>query len=265
MNRALSRPGRQASWERPRKARKLLRLMRTRRYRNALRHGVAAAIEHENIPYLESVRTVVDVGAHKGQFALFALERFASASVICVEPLQGPRNRMKQAVGRTDRLRVLEVAASNRTEDKAPMHVSRLDDSSSLRSIEPRYVEAFPGTQEARQVSVPTARLEALLTSEQLKPPALLKIDVQGHEHEVLAGSRDILSLFHQIIVEVSFTELYGGQKLAGDVTTLLEQAGFALTGVFNVKVARSGECLQAEFLFEPHDRCGRDHGRGPG
>jgi FkbM family methyltransferase len=233
-----------------RKARKLVRLARKPRYRRALRRGVAAAIEHQAIPYAES-RTVVDVGAHKGQFALFALERFPDASIICLEPLEGPRRQLELAAEETDRLRVLDVAASNRTEDQASMRVSRLDDSSSLRSIEPRYVAAFPGTEQAGQVSVRTARLDELLRSEELRAPALLKIDVQGSEYEVLEGSQGVLAWFHQVVVEVSFTELYGGQKLAGEVTTLLQEEGFTLTGVFNLKATRSGECLQAEFLFE--------------
>jgi FkbM family methyltransferase len=233
---------------------KLLGLARQSRYRRALRHGVAAAIEHEHIPYLETVRAVVDVGAHKGQFAVFALERFPEASVICIEPLGEPRRQLKLAVDQTNRVRVLEVAASNRTGDRVPMHVSRADDSSSLRSIEPRYVAAFPGTEEAGRTWVPAARLDALLDPGELPQPALLKIDVQGHEYEVLEGSEGLLPAFRQIVVEVSFTELYGGQKLAGDVTTLLRNAGFALTGVFNIKLARSGECLQADFLFEQRD-----------
>ena len=259
VTRSVRDPERFASSERLRKARKLLLLARRPRYRRALRHGVAAAVEHENLPYQCSVRTVVDVGAHKGQFAVFALERFPEASVICVEPLEEPRRLLRLAVDRTDRVRVLAVAASNRTEDRVRMHVSRLDDSSSLQSIGPRQVAAFPGTEEAGHTWVPTARLDALIAPHELLQPALLKIDVQGHEYEALEGSESLLPAFGQVVVEVSFTELYEGQKLAGDVTSLLKDAGFALTGVFDVKLARSGECLQADFLFEQRDGSEQD------
>ncbi len=244
-------PERFASSERIRKARKLLRLLRRPRYRRALRHGVAAAVEHEHMPYHEGLRTIVDVGAHQGQFALFALERFPGASVVCVEPLAAPRRRLEQAVGGTGRVRVLEVAASNRTEDRVTMHVSRSDDSSSLQAIGQRQIAAFPGTEEASRTSVRAARLDALLAVDDIAGPALLKVDVQGHEYEALEGSAGLLPAFSQVVVEVSFTELYEGQRLAGDVTVLLQDAGFSLTGVFDVKLARSGECLQADFLFE--------------
>ena len=239
-----------AGSEQLRKARKLLLLARKPRYRRALRHGVAAAVEHADLPYLRDLRTVVDVGAHKGQFALFALERFRQASIICIEPLEEPRRRLQSAVDQTDRVRILEVAASNRTEERVRMHVSRQDDSSSLKSIGPRQVAAFPGTEEVGQTWVPTARLDSLLTAEELPGPALLKIDVQGHEYEVLEGAEGLLRAFEQLVVEVSFTELYEGQKLAGDVTSLLQSTGLALAGVFNVKLDHSGRCLQADFLF---------------
>lgn len=233
-----------------RKARKLIRILRRPGYRRGLRIGVAAAVEHEGMPYPDGVRTVVDVGAHRGQFALFALERFPSAAIVCVEPLAEPRAKLRRVVEGSGRVRVLDVAASNRADGRVPMHVSKRDDSSSLQPIGARQVAAFPGTEEAGLVWVATARLDSQLTVDDISAPALLKVDVQGHEYEVLAGSSGILAAFDQVVVEASFTELYEGQRLAGDVTTLLERAGFTLAGAFDVKRAKSGECLQADLLF---------------
>jgi hypothetical protein len=55
---------------------KLLGILREPFYRSALRHGVAASIEHEAIPLRTDFRTVIDVGANRGQFALFAAHHF---------------------------------------------------------------------------------------------------------------------------------------------------------------------------------------------
>lgn len=247
-------PTRHAGSEGPRKARKLVRLMRRPAYRRALRGGVAAAVEHESIPYAEGLRTVVDVGAHQGQFALFALERFPRAAIVCVEPLPEPRAKLREVTAGSGRVRILEVAASNRSEDRVPMHVSNRDDSSSLQAIGERQVAAFPGTEEVGRTFVPVARLDSLLTVDEIAGPALLKVDVQGHEYEALEGCSGILPAFLQVAVEASFVELYEGQRLAGQVTALLEEAGFSLTGVFDVKQAQSGQCLQADFLFERRD-----------
>lgn len=229
----------------------MARIARSSGYRQALRHGVAAAVEHEELPYRLDLRTVVDVGAHKGQFATFARERFPAASIICLEPLPGPREVLTSVLNGNGRVRVHDLAASNRTEELVEMHVSRLDDSSSLQPIGARQVAAFPGTEEAGSTLVRTVRLDELLDPGELVAPALLKVDVQGHEYEALEGAAGVLAGFEQVVVEVSFVELYEGQKLAGDVTALLHDAGFALAGVFNLRRARSGACLQADFLFE--------------
>jgi len=239
-----------ASSELLRKVRKLARLARSPDYRRALRHGVAAAVEHEELPYLPDLRTVVDVGAHKGQFATFARERFPEASIICLEPLPVPRQALASVLNGDGRVQLHDLAASNRTEERVEMHVSRLDDSSSLQPIGARQVAAFPGTEESGSTFVRTVRLDELLDRGELIAPALLKIDVQGHEYEALEGADGVLAGFEQVVVEVSFVELYEGQRLAGDVTALLHDAGFALAGVFNLRRARSGACLQADFLF---------------
>ena len=70
-----------------RKCGKALRLVRTPRFRKAMWKGVAATIEHRGCLSRYAPRTVVDIGAHKGQFALLALEIFPSARVYSFEPL----------------------------------------------------------------------------------------------------------------------------------------------------------------------------------
>ena len=246
--------GRHPGSEGVRKARKLTRLLRRSVYRRGLRSGVAAAVEHESIPYRGDLRTVVDVGAHQGQFALFALERFPSASIVCVEPLPQPRAKLREVTGWSNRVRTLDVAASNRTEAEVSMHVSKRDDSSSLQAIGARQVDAFPGTEEVGLTVVPVARLDSLLSAAEVAAPALLKVDVQGHEYEVLEGCSGILPAFEEVAVEASFVDLYEGQRLAGEVIRLLEDGGFSLAGVFDVKQAPSGQCLQADLLFRRRD-----------
>ena len=56
------------------RSRKLGAILTTPRYRRSLlKHGVAATTEHRAIKFSRRIRTVVDVGASRGQFALFAM------------------------------------------------------------------------------------------------------------------------------------------------------------------------------------------------
>src|SRR5215212_9944591 len=66
---------------------KLAKVLRRPGYWPGLRHGVAAAIEHDRIPFDNEFRTVIDVGAGRGQFALVARRRFPAATLHCFAPL----------------------------------------------------------------------------------------------------------------------------------------------------------------------------------
>ena len=216
-------------------------------------HGVAAAIEHKNIPLPGDIRTVIDVGSHRGQFAVLALARFPLARVYCFEPLQEPREVLFAAVkDDRERVEVFPFAAAAQS-SFAQMHVSKAEDSSSLLPIGQTYVTAFPGTEAQGTTSVRTVRVDEVIDS--VEKPCLMKIDVQGYELEVLKGAEELLPAVKYLLVECSFTELYLGQALAGDVVAHLHERRCDLIGVYGVKRDRVGYCLHADFLFEQVSR----------
>jgi len=131
------------------------------------------------------------------------------------------------------------------------MHVSKLDDSSSLLPITERYTTAFPGTDELTSISVPVTRLDNVLAEPAPARPCLLKIDVQGYEFEVLRGGEQVLQGVDEVFLECSFVELYTGQVLAGELIAYMWSKGFKFTGVFCLKRDLAGRCLQADILFE--------------
>jgi FkbM family methyltransferase len=231
-----------------RRTRKLARLVRTPRYRQALRHGVAAAIEHAEIPYPLTYRTVIDVGANHGQFALFALERFPEARVICVEPLPESVARLEKAVGSDPRVTVLAYAAGDGAGEHE-FYVTASDDSSSLLPVAPAGTAAF-GTEVVATTRVEVRPLADLLSPESLEGPTLLKVDVQGTEYETLRGAEALLPRLDSLVVECSFKELYAEQRLADDVVGLLRDAGFRWLGAVAAVQDETGEMLQADMLF---------------
>jgi FkbM family methyltransferase len=243
--------GRQDSHERLRKLRKLVRLARTPAFRRALQLRVAAAVEHADVPFKYDFATVIDVGAHHGQFALFAHHRFPRAQLFCFEPQPDAQQIIRRVFPQPGPMKLFDVALGSDATAAQAMHVSRLDDSSSLLPITERYTTAFPGTDEVTSISVPVTRLDDVLTEPAPARPCLLKIDVQGYELEVLRGGERVLRDVDEVFVECSFVELYTGQALAGELIAYLWSKGFRLTGVFCIKRDIAGRCLQADILFE--------------
>ncbi|MEJ7788640.1 MAG: FkbM family methyltransferase [Thermoleophilaceae bacterium] len=232
------------------RARKLVAILKNPVYRRALRHGSAAAVEHEAVPFRHIFRTIIDVGSSRGQFALVAAHRFPEAALICFEPLPGPRRKLESALGRHGNLTVIDRAVSSDA-GTAEFVVSRADDSSSLLEMTATQTHHFPGTEAARHITVRTEPLDEMLTPGELAAPLLLKVDVQGAEIEVLRGAERVLPRVDSILVECSFLELYRGQALAGEVVAFLHEHGFRLDALCSPTVGREGRVLQADLLFE--------------
>lgn len=219
-----------------------------------LRFGVGAAIEHAPIlRNLSDIRTVVDVGANRGQFALAVKHYLPTADLICFEPLNKPSDTFRRVF--FDHRQVeLYQAAIGATTQEVEMHVSTADDSSSLLPIGHTQSELFPGTEESHLERVTVAPLDAFLGREELGSRALLKIDVQGYELEVLKGSESLLNQFLAVYVECSFVELYEGQPLAHEVTDWLHERELYLADIGSMTRDKSGKSVQGDFLFLRQD-----------
>jgi FkbM family methyltransferase len=220
-------------------------------WRAALRrHRVAAGAEHAGVLHqLGAVRTVVDIGANAGQFALVVRHCFPGARIVSFEPLVRPAALWREVFAGDVRATLVEAAVGSEP-GEAEIHLSARDDSSSLLPITDRQDELFPGTAETGTVPVRVMRLSDALGEEEIAAPAMLKLDVQGFELQALAGCEDLLGCFEWVYAECSFVELYAGQALADEVIAWLRERGFRLTGIFNMSYDRVGRAIQADFLF---------------
>jgi FkbM family methyltransferase len=208
-----------------RRLRKGLALLRRPRYRRALWHGVAAAIEHHHMAAV-AARTVIDVGAHRGQFSLLALELFPEARIFAFEPLAEPRRRFETVLRDEPRVRLFPLALGAASGVHA-MQIAARDDCSSFLPVTPAQIGLIPTARAVASEEVAVARLADVLTPEQLDRPSLLKIDV-----------------------EASFRESYAGQGL---VSELLERLGgheFTMHGVYTTVYDGRGHAIQADFDF---------------
>lgn len=139
------------------------------------------------------------------------------------------------------------------------MHVSGRDDSSSLLPISASQAALFPSTAEVASIEVQVAPLTDFVQASDLRPPAMLKLDVQGYEYDALLGCETLLHRFQWVYCECSFTELYIGQKLAPVIISYLEQRGFQLTEIQNPSWDRVGHTIQADLLFGRVERISDD------
>lgn len=229
---------------------KLNRILSKAAYARALmRHGVAAAVEHTDALRDLRFRTIVDIGANRGQFSLLARELFPRAHIFGFEPLAAPARIYERVFG-SDTLVKLHTCAIGPSSEKREMHISARDDSSSLLPIGDEQARVFPGTHEVSTSTVEVMPLDEVLGGMSLERPALLKLDVQGFELDALRGCELKLAEFDHIYCECSFMEMYKNQPLADEVVAWLRERGFRVTGAYNVAYDSAGKAVQTDLLF---------------
>jgi len=235
-----------------RKAGKLLLLIRVPLFRRGLWRGrVAAGIEHKAVLTTREIDLVVDVGANRGQFSLAVRRWQPRAEIVAFEPLSGPADKYERLFAGDSRVRLHRIAIAPAA-GRMPMHISGSEDASSLLAIGALQAKHFPGTRATDETMVDAAPLTDFVDAKRIAKSALLKIDVQGFELEVLKACGALLPLFSWIYVEASFVPLYDGQSLVDEVIAHLDRAGFKLAGVFNLQTTAEERLpLQADFLFE--------------
>jgi FkbM family methyltransferase len=228
---------------------KAVRLLARPTWRRGLRYGVAATIEHRPLERLVRPRTVVDIGANKGQFTLFALVAFPGCRIHAFEPLPDPAARFRRVLGDVEEVTLHERAVGPE-EGEAVMHVSTREDSSSLLPISERMEVLFPGTAECGTRQIRVAPLASELGPDDIVRPALLKLDVQGYELEALKGCESLFPCFDWVYAECSEVELYKGQAMRADIEAFLRQHGFIPEASLNRTEREGVGLVQCDVLF---------------
>jgi FkbM family methyltransferase len=196
------------------------------------------------------IATVIDVGAHHGEFATAILALLPRASVYSFEPLSEGYQRLAALAAREPRLKVFQVALGMET-GPIDFWQSSFSAASSGLAMTELHKQAFPWTAGQTRVTVACAPLDSFRSNIELKPRVLLKVDVQGSEDRVFLGGLELLRSVDYVLVEVSFKRLYEREALFPDIHQLLAQNGFDFAGVMDqVFSPLDGSVLQADALF---------------
>jgi FkbM family methyltransferase len=196
-------------------------------------------------------RTVLDVGANVGQFAVAVAMLMPQARIDCFEPLPFCAERLRANTRKFDRVAVHELALGNR-EGEVAFHVNSHSHSSSVLRLASTHKQAFPDAVETGVIAVKISTLDAIAPGLSLEPPILLKLDVQGYEKETLMGGAQTLSRAAHAVVECSFKPMYEGEAVFTDILRLMETHGFRFVGPVGwLPDQQTRTLVQIDALFE--------------
>ncbi len=204
------------------------------------------------VPWLDQwrIRTVLDVGAHVGEFASAAWVAFPQARIYSFEPQPHAFARLRAKMGARERWQGFQLALG-REPGRLPMWQSAYSAASSLLPMAEAHRQAFPWTAPRRVTEVEVQTLDALRPQLVLEPGVLLKIDVQGFELAVLEGAEATLAQVDVCLIEASFEELYHGMPGFDALYRFLTARGFAYRGAWSQFLApQDRRILQQDALF---------------
>lgn len=209
-------------------------------------------LEEEKYKWLQNmdINTVIDVGAHLGEFALQIHELLPNAKLYCFEPLPDNFIELKANLKDLSNFQAFNLAVGDQ-KGKVEMYRNDYSPSSSLMKMTKLHKDSFPFTSGEKLEKVEASTLDEIVKELELKDNVLLKIDVQGYEARVIRGAKNFLDHVNVIIIETSFYELYEGQLLFADIYELLSKQGFVYSGTWEqLRSPIDGTPLQQDSIF---------------
>jgi FkbM family methyltransferase len=169
------------------------------------------------------VESVIDVGVGYGTPEILKL--FKGKSILLVEPNRTFLPYLDKIKARYGAKYVM-VAASDVDSEQDFL----LRDDPEASSF---YQEA--GISRYQKIKVPCRRIDSIIPEFSMKPPYLLKVDVQGGELKVLKGSTETLTLTEAVIVETGLLRSYVGAPELFDIVSFMKPLNFVVYDIFGL------------------------------
>ena len=186
---------------------------------------------------------IFDVGAYIGEVARTYREIFSRAQLYCFEPFPDSFRELEK-FSADPMVKLYPVAISDQV-GKITLNVNT---DLSCNSIFPRPRNKpayYPAqAQNVAHIEVNTTTIDSFCHQENIERIDILKLDVEGAELKALKGAHHILSqqAVYLLYTEVMFIPHYEGGCLFHEIVGLLDQYGYSLFNLFNLKRAKDGQ-----------------------
>jgi FkbM family methyltransferase len=187
-------------------------------------------------PYL-GINCVFDVGARYGEYGTFLRQNGYQGHIISFEPVSSNFERLSRCCANDPKWRAFQYALGSEN-TVAEINVAKLSNYSSFLQPTARTVRIAAGSTIESTEEVVVRRLDDVfddLLAEIDEPRIYLKMDTQGWDLEVLRGADGCLDRVAALQSEMSVNPLYEGTVELREALAEFNQAGFAVTGFFNL------------------------------
>jgi FkbM family methyltransferase len=198
-----------------------------------------------------NIKTIVDVGANEGQFALKLIKKNNySGKIISFEPVSSTFEILSKNSKISPNWVVIQSAVGGSV-GTLPINISQNSVSSSLHKVNEHTVKAEAGTAIIKTEMVNINTLDNLLQTQQWEDELWLKIDVQGFEREVLQGASEALKRAKVVQIELAVIPSYEQSPYLEEIITKLRASGFSLYSIMSgFRNYNTGQMYEVEGFF---------------
>ena len=184
--------------------------------------------------------SIIDVGAHDGDWTRLARRIFPDASIMMIEPLSTKAESLSALAKSLERTRFVDALLGAEAGRTITFYEAGTGSS----------VHREQSNVEFKETSLQTSRLDDV--AEQLDGPIFLKLDVQGAELEVLDGGPKTLDRSDLVQLEVALLPYNDGAATFLEVIEYLDQRGFVPFDIAGMIRPTGAELVQVDMLFVP-------------
>lgn len=192
-------------------------------------------------------KSILDVGANRGEWSRNAKSVFKEADFFLIEP----QIEMKPFLDRfcADSVQNKWFLAGAGAE-LGELTLTIWDDFAGTSFLREESKEL-----KEKQRRVPVTTIDHLIQQDEIPIPDLVKIDVQGFEVEVLKGGRSCFGYTEVFILEVSFFRYFSEQPLFHEVVHFMLERGYVMYDVLDLlRRPLDGALGQANVCFVKQD-----------
>ena len=198
----------------------ILKKILPHKYKREIKEKLGVPSFHWSLENLKNKKfnpgMVLDIGAYEGYWTMDLLEVFPDAKVFMIEAQKGKApflEKVKTIYQQTEYSIALLSSVDNEFKDFYE------NETSSHVIKEP--------SQDKSSCKIQTITLDSLLEEKKIAFPDFLKLDVQGHELEVLKGAEKSLANSEVCLLEVSLLDFGDRLPLLAEVVSFMDNKNF--------------------------------------
>ena len=163
----------------------------------------------------QSIKTVIDIGAHKGEFIKSVLNISSVTNIEGFEPQKNIFEVLKKTFSTNKYIKLNNLAIADKA-GKQIMKINKLSDTSTLNEIDSdslyfkfKSFLLYEKNSIISEQEVLTTTIDLFFQNIKFTEKTLMKIDTEGYEYNVLMGSKNKIKEIKYILIENQFSKMY--------------------------------------------------------